>query len=179
MRATPAQQSVHQAAVGELFRLHGDELLRLALLLCGSRPLAEDLVQEAFARLWQRWGSLRDPDACVGYLRVTVVNLVRTSFRRRLVELRHRVTHPAVVEPPDSAGKLDVLRALARLPLGKRTCLVLRFYADLSEDETARLLGVSLGTVKSQTHRGLAQLAGLLDDTRARGGPVGAGAKGR
>ena len=170
MRFTSDHQSAQQAAVGQLFSVHGDELLRLALLLSGSRPLAEDLVQEAFARLWQRWDNLRDPDAGVGYLRVTIVNLARSSFRRRLLELRHRVALPAAVQPPDSAGRLDVLAALARLPMGKRACVVLRFYADLSEEETARLLGISPGTVKSQTHRALAQLARLLEEAGAQAG---------
>jgi len=170
MSATSDHQSAEQAAVAQLFSARGDELLRLALLLSGSRPLAEDLVQEAFARLWQHWGNLRDPDAGIGYLRVTIVNLARSSFRRRLLELRHRVVLPAVAEPPDSAGRLDVLGALARLPMGKRACVVLRFYADLSEEETARLLGISPGTVKSQTHRALAQLARLLDEPGAHAG---------
>jgi RNA polymerase sigma-70 factor (sigma-E family) len=178
MRATSDSHSAHRAAVAELFSLHGDELLRLALLLSGSRQLAEDLVQEAFARLWQHWDNVRDPDAAIGYLRVTVVNLARSSFRRRLLELRHRVALPAVVEPPDAAGRLDVLAALARLPMGKRACLVLRFYADLSEEQTARLLGISPGTVKSQTHRALAQLARLLDGAGARAGTA-ASHKGR
>src|SRR6266498_247315 len=143
MRATSDHQSAEQAAVAHLFSARGDELLRLGLLLSGSRQLAEDLVQVAFARLWQRWDNLRDPDAGIGYLRVTIVNLARTSYRRRLLELRHQVVLPAVAQPPDSAGRLDVLGALARLPLGKRACVVLRFYADLSEEETARLLGIS------------------------------------
>jgi len=170
MRATSDHQSAEQAAVAHLFSARGDELLRLALLLSGSRQLAEDLVQEAFARLWQRWDNLRDPDAGIGYLRVTIVNLARTSYRRRLLELRHQVVLPAVAQPPDSAGRLDVLGALARLPMGKRACVVLRFYADLSEEETARLLGISPGTVKSQTHRALAQLARLLDEPGAHAG---------
>jgi RNA polymerase sigma-70 factor (sigma-E family) len=179
MRATSDHQSPQQAAVAQLFSVHGDELLRLALLLSGSRQLAEDLVQEAFARLWQRWDNLRDPDAGIGYLRVTIVNLARTSLRRRLLELRHRVPLPGVVEPPDSASKLDVLGALARLPMGKRACLVLRFYADLSEQETARLLGISPGTVKSQTHRALAQLASVLDEAGTRAGMVASQQEGR
>src|SRR6266511_3090389 len=141
MRATSDHQSAEQAAVAHLFSARGDELLRLALLLSGSRQLAEDLVQEEFARLWQRWDNLR-----------------------------HQLVLPAVAQPPDSAGRLDVLGALARLPMGKRACVVLRFYADLSEEETARLLGISPGTVKSQTHRALAQLARLLDEPGAHAG---------
>jgi RNA polymerase sigma-70 factor (sigma-E family) len=153
-------------AIEALFLAHGDQLLRLAVLLSGDRQLAEELVQEAFARLWHRRDTLRDPEAGIGYLRVTLVNLARSSHRRRLRELRQpeRQQGVTVTDPPDIAGRLDVLRALARLPMRKRACVVLRYFADLSEEETARLLGVSVGTVKSQTHRGLAQLAGLLDE---------------
>jgi RNA polymerase sigma-70 factor (sigma-E family) len=151
-------------AIEALFLAHGDQLLRLAVLLSGDRQVAEELVQEAFARLWHRRDRLRDQGAGIGYLRVTLVNLARSSLRRRLRELRQPERQPAVTDPPDIAGRLDVLRALARLPMRKRACVVLRYFADLSEEETARLLGVSVGTVKSQTHRGLAQLAGLLDE---------------
>ena len=124
------------------------------------------------------WPSLHDQAASLGYLRVTLVNLARSSFRRRALELRHRVVPAATVEQPDMAVRVDVLRALARLPMRKRACLVLRFYADLSEMETARLLGVSVGTVKSQTHRGLARLGQLLKD-RSETPTAAAPSKGR
>jgi len=160
-----ADRSTAEAAVGHLFAVHSEQLLRMAVLLTGDRQVAEELVQEAFAHLWQRWPSLHDQAASLGYLRVTLVNLARSSFRRRALELRHRVVPAATVGLLDMAVRVDVLRALARLPMRKRACLVLRFYADLSEMETARLLGVSVGTVKSQTHRGLARLGQLLKDS--------------
>lgn len=158
----------HADEVAHLYAQHAAHLLRLAELLTGDRALAEELVQEAFTRLWQRWGSLRDPAAGVGYLRVTIVNLARGSFRRRMVRARPPGMVglvPASVDPPDVAERLDLLRALGRLSPRKRACLILRFYSDLTEEETARTLGVAVGTVKSQTHRALAQLARLLPET--------------
>jgi RNA polymerase sigma-70 factor (sigma-E family) len=161
-------ESARHGAVAALFSAHADDLLRLAVLLVGERGAAEELVQEAFTRLWQRWGSLRDPGASIGYLRVTIVNLARGSFRRRMLRARSSGMvglAPASVDPPDVAERLDLLRALGRLSPRKRACLILRFYSDLTEEETARTLGVAVGTVKSQTHRALAQLARLLPET--------------
>jgi RNA polymerase sigma factor (sigma-70 family) len=80
------------------------------------------------------------------------------SVRRRLLELRHRVTVAEERVEHDPTGRLDLERLIARLPMRKRTCVVLRYFADLSEEETARVLGVSVGTVKSSTARALADL---------------------
>jgi RNA polymerase sigma-70 factor (sigma-E family) len=156
----------HGDEVASLFAAHAAGLVRLAEFLVGDRGLAEDLVQEAFVRAWRSWRRLRRQGAALAYVRATVVNLARNSTRRRLLELRHRAgqASPWVVPEPDVGTRLDLERALARLPIGKRACVVLRFYADLSEEETARVLGVSVGTVKSQTHKGLALLARHLTD---------------
>jgi DNA-directed RNA polymerase specialized sigma24 family protein len=99
------------------------------------------------------------------------MNLARNSLRRRLLELRHRVRVPALVVHHDRPVQLDLQRALARLPLRKRACVVLRYFADLTEEETAAALGVSVGTVKSQTHKALAQLR--EDLARPEGGVDG------
>jgi RNA polymerase sigma-70 factor (sigma-E family) len=160
----PPGASERDRAVAMLFQAHAQELVRLAVLLTSDRRLAEELVQEAFLGLWRDWGRVRRHDAPLGYLRAVVVNQARTSLRRRLLELRHRVIGPLAPAEPDLAGRLAVREAVARLPMGKRACIALRFYADLTEEETARLLGISVGTVKSQTAKGLTRLAELLGD---------------
>jgi RNA polymerase sigma-70 factor (sigma-E family) len=165
------------AGPADLDRLYHDryaDLVRVAYLLTGDSSLAEDLAQEALLRAWRDWERIRLMDSVGGYVRGIVVNLAKSSLRRRLVELRHRLVE---VPPPagadDTAGLVDLRRALARLPLRKRVCVVMRYYGDMSEAEIAGLLGVSVGTVKSQTHKGLEQLRRLLADDAAasdRGG---------
>jgi RNA polymerase sigma-70 factor (sigma-E family) len=144
--------------VAWLFRHRYGELVRLAYLLTSDNALAEELVQEAFVVTWRSWDKLRATEAAYGYLRATLVNLARMSLRRRMLELRHRIVQPEPATEPDPSGELDLARAVAALPMRKRACIVLRYYADLSEEETARLLGVSVGTVKSSTHHALRDL---------------------
>lgn len=150
-----------------LYSRHRDQLVRLAIGLTGDAGLAEEIVQEAFAQLIARWALLRDKQAAPAYLRRVVVNSARASWRRRRRRelLAHLVGTAAQAEDPDIAQQRTVLAALARLPIGKRACLLLRFYADLSEAETAQVLGVSTGTVKSQTAKGLRQMHRLLEPT--------------
>jgi RNA polymerase sigma-70 factor (sigma-E family) len=155
-------------ALSRLFEAHYADMVRLAFYLTGSWPVAEDLAQEGFVRLWRRWGGLRDHHAALGYLRTTVVNLSRSALRRRLLELRHQ--HPSGQEghEVDPVARLDITRALAALPAGKRACVVLRHLVDLSVEETAAVLGISAGSVKSQTHKGLRLLGAALSDREDR-----------
>jgi RNA polymerase sigma-70 factor (sigma-E family) len=155
-------------ALSRLFEAHYADTVRLAFYLTGSWPVAEDLAQEAFVRLWRRWGRLRDHHAALGYLRTTVVNLSRSALRRRLLELRHQQTSSQEEHEVDPVARLDIARALAGLPAGKRACVVLRHLVDLSVEETAAVLGISTGSVKSQTHKGLRLLAAALSDRENR-----------
>ena len=152
------------AALSRLFEAHYVDTVRLAFYLTGSWPVAEDLAQEAFVRLWRRWGGLRDHHAALGYLRTTVVNLSRSALRRRLLELRHQHAISQEDHEVDPVARLDITRALAGLPAGKRACVVLRHLVDLSVEETAAVLGISTGSVKSQTHKGLRLLEAALSD---------------
>jgi RNA polymerase sigma-70 factor (sigma-E family) len=147
-----------------LYERHYAGLVRLAFALTSDWDLAEELAQEAFARLWGSWGNLRDQQAAPAYLRATVVNLARKSLRRRLQERRawRDTEDPRAADP---VASIDLLRALARLPARKRACVVLRFYLDLSEADTAAALGVTVGTVKSQTAKALRRLERLLAET--------------
>lgn len=155
-------------AVAALYHRHRDELVRLAIGLTGDAGLAEEIVQEAFAQLLARWTLLRDRHAAPGYLRKIVVNGARASWRRRQRRdlLAHLLGSAVQTEDPDVAQASTLLAALDQLPIGKRSCLLLRYYADLSEAETAQVLGVSAGTVKSQTAKGLRQLHRLLEPSR-------------
>jgi RNA polymerase sigma factor (sigma-70 family) len=125
-------------------------------------------VQEAFVKLAGRFTDLRNPEAFPAYLRKTVVNLSRMHFRRRKVErtyLERQGTQPAIqVEEPDIAEYDAMKHALLRLPERQRAALVLRFYEDLSERDTAEALGCRPGTVKSLVSRGLRAIRDDLGD---------------
>jgi RNA polymerase sigma-70 factor (sigma-E family) len=149
-------------AIDELYRAHHLRLVRLAVLVCGDVGVAEEVVQEAFVRVWRRWDKLRDRDAASAYLRTAVVNLCRSHLRRRMLEIRHRLYRGEDAVDIDPAVRIDVLNAVAHLPRRQRACIALRYYEDLSEAETARLLGISVGGVKSQTHKALRRLEGLV-----------------
>ena len=156
--------------LSRLFEAHYADTVRLGFYLTGSWAVGEDLAQEAFVRLWRRWGRLHDHHAALGYLRTTVVNLSRSALRRRLLELRHQRIIGEEGHDIDPVARLDVARALAALPARKRACVVLRHLVDLSVEETAAVLGISIGSVKSQTHKGLRLLEAALSDHGDRAG---------
>jgi RNA polymerase sigma-70 factor (sigma-E family) len=152
-------------------------LLRLAVLVARDHHRAEDLVQEALTQVALRWRTLRDghPDA---YARQVIVRGNISWWRRHRREV---VTDPTEArherattrDEERSERRLALDRALASLTDKQRAVLVLRFYEDLSERETAETLGVGVGTVKSQTHHALtrlressAHLALMLEDLR-------------
>jgi RNA polymerase sigma-70 factor (sigma-E family) len=148
-------------------------LLRTAYLLTGHRGDAEDLLQTALAKTYLAWDRIREREALDGYVRRVMVNTHTSWWRRRKVEeyptdaLPERRTDR---DPTDDLALHDALwTALAGLPKRQRAMVVLRYYEDLSEAETADVLGVSIGTVKSTTSRALVKLrdsAGLRDDPR-------------
>ena len=143
-------------------------LVRTALLLTGDLTRAEDLAQTALVRTHRRWSAVRRQDRADVYVRRVMLNLHRSWWRR------HRGREYLMAEPPDrpastgwpgdDAGDRDtaLAAALAGLPIRMRATLVLRFYDDLSEQQTAEILGCSVGTVKSQTSRGLDRLRHTL-----------------
>ncbi|EDY55314.1 MULTISPECIES: SigE family RNA polymerase sigma factor [Streptomyces] len=153
------------------FERHYAELSRLAHLLTGEPDAADDLAADALLALWHRWDRVRAADHPVAYARGVVANLARTRIRSAVRE-RRRVAlfwsqREEKAENPDVAGAVDVQEALRRLPFRKRACVVLRHAFDLSEKETALALGVSVGTVKSQTSKGMAELQRLLGPQNA------------
>jgi RNA polymerase sigma-70 factor (sigma-E family) len=141
-------------------------LVRTGLLLCGDRGHAEDLAQSALIRTYLAWSRLREPENAEAYARRV---LVRLALRARQRRWNREITADRMPERA-AAGQgddlaVDVRRALAALPAGQRAVLVLRYFDDRSEAETARLLGIPPGTVKSRAARGLASLreSDLLD----------------
>ncbi|MEV7085692.1 SigE family RNA polymerase sigma factor [Streptomyces sp. NPDC093085] len=148
------------------FERHYAELSRLAYLLTGEPDTADDLASDALLALWRRWDRVRAADHPVAYARGVVANLAKSRIRGAVRE-RRRVAlfwsqRTDRFEGPDVPAVLDVRSALRRLPFRKRACVVLRHALDLSERETALTLGISVGTVKSQTSRGMAELRRLL-----------------
>ena len=149
-------------------------LLRTAYLLTGHRSDAEDLLQTALARTFLAWDRIRDREALDGYVRQVMVNTRTSWWRRRRVDAFPTDDLPeAAGSHRDFTGDLalhDALwTALSTLSARQRAMVVLRYYEDLSEAETARVTGVSVGTVKSTTSRALVRLrdaAGLRDDPR-------------
>jgi RNA polymerase sigma factor (sigma-70 family) len=140
------------AGFDDLFATERRPMTRLAFLLTGSEPIAEEVVQDAFAQVYERWARLDRPG---GYLRTCVVNGARRAGKRRARELR--------VVSASSEGSVDLearelLDALGRLRPEWRAVVVLRFYGDMGQEEIAEVLGMRLGTVKSSLHRALGQL---------------------
>jgi RNA polymerase sigma-70 factor (sigma-E family) len=169
----PAAGWTADEAVTRLFAAHYRQLVRLAALLLADRSTAEELVQDAYVRLHQHWGRLRDPDRAVGYLRTSVVNAARSAQRHRGVAERYLARwRPPPDEPSAESGALGVLEhervitALRALPARQREALVLRYYLDLSEREIADAMGISRGAVKSHAARGLAALRTTLEGVR-------------
>jgi RNA polymerase sigma-70 factor (sigma-E family) len=141
----------------DLYRAHAPEAVRLAYLLTGDRPLAQDLTQDAFVKVLGRFQDLRNRDAFWWYLRRTIVNLSRSYFRRRQVERAYlgRQQPPEVVAGPDVGERERMRRALLKLRPEQRAAVVLRYYEDMTEADTAEILGRPLGTVKSMVSRGI------------------------
>ena len=152
-----------------------DQLYRTAYLLCGDPHRAEDIVQTALAKLYAAWPRASRLDSVDAYVRRIVVNShldeVRRPWRREHPTEDARLDRPAPggFSREDSDALWTALRGLAP---GQRRVVVLRHYWGLSVDETAADLGISTGTVKSQTSAALARLRDALTTTDVTGGPA-------
>lgn len=151
----------------ELYREHGPAVAKLAYLVTGDQQLAEDLTQDAFLRVWDKLDDIDDPAAVGAYIKKTVVNLARNQFRHNAVarkhaeklkpELKQSITDTAKIQMRDA-----VFNAMQQLPERQREILVCKYYLQLSEAETAELLDIPAGTVKSNTSRAMESLRELL-----------------
>jgi RNA polymerase sigma-70 factor (sigma-E family) len=166
--ATPAAEQDARAAVTRLYRDHALGLIRLAHVMLGDKQAAEDVVQEAFCGLYRRWQHLADPDKALPYLRASVLNGCRSVQRRTW-----RETQPHVLMPRDSVDpsltsdeRRVLIDAMRHLPDRQREALVLHFYLDMSDAQIASEMGISLGTVRSTTHRALVALGVALKESQ-------------
>jgi RNA polymerase sigma-70 factor (sigma-E family) len=142
----------------ELYLQHASEAIRLAFLLTGDQHAAEDIAQDAFISLFGRFQERKSPDAFEAYLRRTIVNVSRDRFRKLRSERRYMARQAnsssfQVAVAPQIEEREVIRKALQTLPHRQRAALVLRFYLDLSEQQTADVLQCSVPAVKSLVTR--------------------------
>ncbi|GAB3199438.1 SigE family RNA polymerase sigma factor [Nocardioides hungaricus] len=155
----PAVETAQVTTFDAFVAARGDALWRSAWLLTGDGHLAEDLVQAALAKSYAAWDRIGDAGGFEAYVRRTMYTTYVSWWRRRWNGERPTERLPEATEPgPDLELRRDLLAALATLPRGQRAVVVLRWFEDLSERETAAVLGCGVGTVKSQASRALAAL---------------------
>jgi RNA polymerase sigma factor (sigma-70 family) len=160
------------ARIERLYAEHAPGAMRLALLLTGSREQAEDLVQDAFVRIFGSFAHLRIKTSFRSYLNRTIVNLSRDRGRRRRIERREiereqRAARSDAYTLPDVDAHREIVDALRTLPHRQRAAVVLRYFEDLSEQGVADVLGCSLSAARSLITRGMETLR-----TRMRGEDV-------
>jgi RNA polymerase sigma-70 factor (sigma-E family) len=155
--------TLRRGRAADLYQQHAADAVQLAYLLTGNEHVAEDLVQDAFVRLFGKFQDLRRPEAFAFYLRRTVVNLSRDHFRRMQREraLLRRQRSPEITDT-DQLTRVDthdeLLHALQALPPRQRAAVVLRFCEGLSEQEAADVLQTSVRALNSLVSRGLTTL---------------------
>jgi RNA polymerase sigma-70 factor (sigma-E family) len=155
--------------INQLYAAHAVRMVRVAVLLLGDQPSAEDVVQEAFIALYRGLPRLRDRSKAVPYLRVAVVNGARSVLRGRKRAALRRVPYEPPVWSAESAAMVgeerrELLVAVAMLPGRQREVLALRYYLNLNDNEISTALGISRGTVSSTISRALAALARELKE---------------
>jgi RNA polymerase sigma-70 factor (sigma-E family) len=168
LRGTARHSRANDDAFSDAVTDHHRELARFAFRLCGDRTLAEDIVAEAYARVWPHWRRGR-VDALLPYLMRTVANEAYARHRRRRLERSKEPTYTPIVEGPfeDRVDERDELwSALGRLAPQQRVVLVLRIVEDLSVEQTASMLGIPPGTVKSRLSRALGVLRSIVEGSR-------------
>ncbi|WP_447003536.1 SigE family RNA polymerase sigma factor [Saccharothrix isguenensis] len=157
--------SDRDTAFAEYFAARSEAMRGTAYLLCGDWHRAEDLVQATFTKLYVAWRRINRHEALDAYTRQTLVRTFVSDLRRgwfRNERVSGTTADAAAVGRGSTEDRLVLLAALARVPPRQRAVLVLRYWEDLSVEETARALGCSEGTVKSQAARGLQTLRGLI-----------------
>jgi len=156
-------------AMVRLYRRNFTALVRLATFLVRDTATAEEVVQDAFINMHRGWHRLRDEENALAYLRQAVVNRARSVLRHRvIVERNAPKAMPDLPSAEDGAISMfersAVIAALRDLPGRQREALILRYYADLSEAEIATAMGISKGSVKSHTARGMMALRAALEN---------------
>lgn len=165
--ASPA--AADEEFIRQAYQAHAVGLVRVAVLLLGDQPSAEDVVQDAFLSLYKTLPRLRDRARVLAYLRASVVNGCRSVHRSRKRALLRGVPHDPPVWSAESAAMVgeerrELLAAVARQPRRAREILALRYYLDLTDAEIGAALGISRSTVSSTASRALAALARELKE---------------
>lgn len=167
----PAASAVDNAAVSSpgdaftaIYLANYRSLIRLAALLVDDKAACEDVVQDAYVRVYASRTKLRDDTRALAYLRQTVVNLSRSSLRRTIMTRRKAQPAAPGAGGPDEVifdriEQAAVVQALRTLPRRQREVLALRYFAEMSEASVADALGISVGSVKAYASRGLDRLA--------------------
>src|SRR5262245_55838120 len=164
MMGTRAETAETTASGGleALYVEHAPAALRFAFYLCGDREQARDLVQDAFVKVAGRFAYLRKPDVFGTYLRRTIFNLHTSRLRRLRLEREYVSREGHQVRPnhtdEDPAARDEVWQEILHLPPRQRAAIVLRFYEDLSERESAEILGCSVGALNQLVSRATATL---------------------
>jgi RNA polymerase sigma-70 factor (sigma-E family) len=169
------------AVLESLLIARGDRLLRAAIMLAGGHADGEDLLQAALERVYRHWGRIDgDPE---GYLRRTLYHLAADGWRRNgMLRARSGLLRPSTENPDETAAvdqRDELIRLLRSLPARQRTAVILRYWEELSEAETARLMGCSVGNVKSAASRGLRKLRELSGEGEHAGQASAAPAAGK
>lgn len=155
--------------LGEIYRAHASDGLRLAYVLTGQREAAEDITQEAFVRIGRKLVGLRDLDHARAYLFRTIINLCRSRGRRLVIERSAlaRLRAPEADHIPDVPERDAIWSALLSLPPRQRAALFLRYYLDQSETQAAEALDCSSSALKSLVFRALNSLRTSLQGDEA------------
>ncbi len=159
-----------QASFEDFVTTRGEALVRFAVMLCGDRGRAEDLVQTALVKIYPRWDRVAAMERPEAYVRTVLVHEHLRWWRRRPShEIPAEITEDDLPDRTDGAARHaerdEVWRLLGRLPRRQRAVLVLRYYEDLDDREIARVLGCGESTVRSQAARALATLRTDLGST--------------
>jgi RNA polymerase sigma-70 factor (sigma-E family) len=165
--SVPTAIDPHAAAFTAFVQARGTALARSAYLITGDATNAEDILQTALAETYLRWARLRKPEAAEAYCRKVIVTTNAAWWRRRASRETPHATLPDSVVPDmggDVVERAALIDALRQLSPRQRAALVCRYFDDLSESQTAEVLGCSAGSVKQHTARGLERLRHLLGD---------------
>jgi len=164
----PSRAEDAAVAVGALYQTMAVGLIRLAYVILGDRQAAEDVVQDAFCNVFQRWDHLSHVQGAEYYVRVAVLNACRSALRRRVIRSRrvlYELPAPSVEAAVLGSEERDeLISAVDKLPRRQRETLILSYYLDLPDGEIATLMGVGMSSVRSARHRALETLARNLKE---------------
>jgi RNA polymerase sigma-70 factor (sigma-E family) len=160
----PVTTSGRQEVFEQVLRDRGKALTQLAFCLCRNKEDAQDLCAEAFASAWPRWQEGKVEDL-TPYLRQVIVNMCKKAWRREAIARRYapQLAADLVGEESSVQHRFDLIDAVLRLPPRQRAVVVLRYFEELSEQDTASLLSIATGTVKSRVSRALTTLRSSLE----------------